>query len=85
MAVQPFGRIIRDARVGKGWSQEALARLVGTTSTHVSRIETGRQTGSIELLSRIARELGIDLNLHDFVQPARGLEDALTEPYTPTP
>ena len=57
-----FGSLIKTERERRGWSQEHLAELVGVSRVQVSRIESGDQVGSIDTLTRIARELALDLN-----------------------
>lgn len=53
------GAQIRAAREPLGLTQQELAREVGVSSQHISRIEGGRVAPSLELLVRIARRLGV--------------------------
>lgn len=46
----------------KGLTQEELAINVGVTRVHISKIESGALTGSIKLLSRIAKELNCSID-----------------------
>ncbi|HEX2755523.1 MAG TPA: helix-turn-helix transcriptional regulator [Candidatus Limnocylindrales bacterium] len=62
-----LGRDIRDARRLAGLSQEQVARAAGISHSHLSRIEHGRVPGiSIELASRIAAAVGLDLSVRTF-------------------
>jgi transcriptional regulator with XRE-family HTH domain len=53
-----LGAVITRARVEKGFSRKVLAEKVGTSSEHLSRIETGRRFPSFSLLTKIAAALG---------------------------
>ncbi len=48
-------------RAEHGLTQEQLARKVGTSCSQISRIESGRQKTSLEMLQRIARALSLKL------------------------
>ena len=47
------GSLIRDARRHKGMSQCDLAKELGTSQGAVTRIESGKQNLSLEMLARI--------------------------------
>lgn len=47
-----------EARIKKGYTQEALARKLKTKQSAVARIESGRVNPSIGLLQKIAEALG---------------------------
>jgi putative transcriptional regulator len=49
---------VRDERVARSLTQEALARLVGVSRKTVNTIETGRYVPSTILALRLARALG---------------------------
>lgn len=56
-----LGRVMAEARVAAGLSQETLGRLTGLGQTAISRIESGqRRVDAIELV-HIAEELGVDV------------------------
>jgi transcriptional regulator with XRE-family HTH domain len=40
--LQHLGAVLRDARVGRGWSQRDLERRSGVDQTTISRLENGR-------------------------------------------
>jgi transcriptional regulator with XRE-family HTH domain len=54
-----LGLNIRVRRVELGISQEELARLIGTSASHLSGIEHGRHNTSIDHLQRLAVALDI--------------------------
>ena len=43
-------------------TQVALAKNAGTSAAYLSQIETGRRTGSVKLLRRLADALGVELD-----------------------
>lgn len=51
---------LRAMRLSKGLSQARLASLVGTTQSHIARIESGAPDVQISTLTRIAQALGAD-------------------------
>lgn len=59
---QITGRIIRDLRQQKGWSQEVLSGLAGIARSHLSEIETGEKNANVDTLWRIADALGIRMS-----------------------
>jgi transcriptional regulator with XRE-family HTH domain len=56
-----FGSAVRDARLRRGWSQEALADECGLHRTYIGSVERGERNVSIENVARIAWALGIDV------------------------
>lgn len=55
----PVGQHIRELRKGKGIGLKPLARLVGVTHSHLSRLERGEVQASQDLLNRIAEALDV--------------------------
>lgn len=53
---------IRVWREYRGLSQQALASSVGISSSYLSQLETGKRTGTAEVLSTIAAKLRVDLD-----------------------
>jgi len=51
----PMKNIIRELRAERGWSQAALADLLGVSRQTVNAIETGRYDPSLPLAFAIAR------------------------------
>ena len=56
---ESIGRRIKYYRTQQGLSQEALAEQSGTIHKHISNIETGVRTPSLELLISIANALDV--------------------------
>jgi transcriptional regulator with XRE-family HTH domain len=55
------GRNVRHLRRQRGWSQEALAELVGNTSKHVGQIERGEVNVTLDILTAVAAALGVNV------------------------
>ena len=53
---------LRVWREHRGLTQEALAAAAGVGKSHVSRIESGRKTGTLDTLRRLAAALRVDLD-----------------------
>ncbi|MDD6289075.1 MAG: helix-turn-helix transcriptional regulator [Eggerthellales bacterium] len=53
-----LGAAIRERREAQGLSQEKLALMIGSSKSHIWRVETGRVGVGIDDLSRIADALG---------------------------
>lgn len=66
MTLEP-GRLLREARVRHGVSQERLAIRAGTTQSAISRIEQERVSPTVDTLRELLHLLGEDLVLG--VQP----------------
>ncbi len=56
------GRIIRDLRRKRGWSQEVLSGLAGIARSHLSEIETGDKNANVDTLWRVADALGVRMS-----------------------
>lgn len=59
------GDTVRTLRLRKGWSQIQLAKELGTSQSHVARIERGTENLVIETCRRLCGVLGIDMNTLD--------------------
>lgn len=57
-----FGRQVRVAREGNGWSQARLAQEIGLDASGVSRLEAGRKKLGLSEAVRIAEALGVSLD-----------------------
>ncbi|HWT91213.1 MAG TPA: helix-turn-helix domain-containing protein [Solirubrobacterales bacterium] len=62
MPLEP-GRLLREARIRHGVSQERLAIRAGTTQSAISRIEKERVSPSVQTLAGLLHLLGEDLVL----------------------
>lgn len=56
-----IGRKIRQLRQAKGWTLVELTRRTGVALSSLSRIETGKMTGTLESHLAMARSLGVRL------------------------
>lgn len=56
-----LGSAVREKREAQGLSQERLALMVGSSKSHIWRIETGRVGVGIDDLARIADALGVQV------------------------
>ncbi|RUQ35512.1 MAG: XRE family transcriptional regulator [Candidatus Competibacteraceae bacterium] len=59
------GDTVRTLRLRKGWSQSRLAEVLGTSQSHVARIERGTENLSLETCRKLCDALGIDMNALD--------------------
>ncbi|HET7119640.1 MAG TPA: helix-turn-helix domain-containing protein [Solirubrobacterales bacterium] len=62
MTIEP-GRLLREARLRHGLSQERLAIRAGTTQSAISRIEQERGSPSVKTLAELLHLMGEDLVL----------------------
>ena len=56
-----IGKLIRDARQHRGWTQAQLAEALGTSQSAVNRIERGNQNISLEMIARIGEALDSEI------------------------
>lgn len=54
------GRAIRRHRLARGFSQERLAELAGSSGKHLGEIERGQVNVTLDILGRIADALAVD-------------------------
>lgn len=52
---------VKEHRTARGWSQEYLAKLAGTTKGYISQIETGKRDPSAETLRSLAAAFDVDV------------------------
>ena len=57
-----IGRRVKELRLQKGFSQEALAEQIDMSVSYISRIETAKKQASLEALVRIANVLGVTMD-----------------------
>ena len=65
------GQRIRNYRIGKNLSQEALAELAGCHPTYIGQVERGEKNATLESIARICAALDLPLS-----QLFEKLEDA---------
>jgi UDP-N-acetylglucosamine 1-carboxyvinyltransferase len=56
-----IGKLIRDARQHRGWTQLQLAEALATSQSAVNRIERGNQNISLEMIARIGEALDSEI------------------------
>lgn len=56
-----IGKLIRDARKHRGYTQTQLADVLGTSQSAINRIERGHQNLSLEMLARIGEALDSEI------------------------
>jgi UDP-N-acetylglucosamine 1-carboxyvinyltransferase len=65
-----IGKLIRDARQHRGWTQQQLADVLNTSQSAVNRIERGHQNITLEMMARIGEAL--DSEIVSFGPPLQG-------------
>ena len=70
------GREIRRRRESQGLTLQVLADMVGTSYTHIWKVENGKVSVGLDLLGRIASAL--DVPLRELVDPALVDDETLT-------
>lgn len=55
------GRAVRRYRLARGFSQERLAELTGSSGKHVGAIERGQANVGLDVLGRLAAALSVDV------------------------
>ncbi|MGH3446459.1 MAG: helix-turn-helix domain-containing protein, partial [Nocardioidaceae bacterium] len=56
-----IGKLIRDARKHRGWTQSQLAEVLNTSQSAINRIERGHQNLTLEMLARIGEALDSEI------------------------
>jgi transcriptional regulator with XRE-family HTH domain len=69
-AREAFAANLRHYRLAKGFSQEALAEIVGLHRTYVGSVERGERNISIDNIERFA--LALQLPITDLLKPPHG-------------
>ena len=62
-SVSETGRMLRDARVKRGWTQGRLGRSAGLPQSVISAYESGAREPSFSAMRRLVRAMGMDLTL----------------------
>jgi transcriptional regulator with XRE-family HTH domain len=76
-----LGTRLREWRDKRGYTQENLADLLGISSQQIYRYESGKNDPTADLLSRMAKTLGVsaDFLLGLVDDPSTHLEEELTQ------
>lgn len=56
---EAFGRVVREARLNAGLSQERLGLTAKIHPTYVSQLERGVKSPSLEIIGALAKALGV--------------------------
>lgn len=56
---QAFGQVVRELRVARALSQEALADLCQMSRPYVSRLETGKNSPTLSMVFQLAQALQV--------------------------
>ena len=59
------GDTVRTLRLRRGWSQSRLAEAIGSSQSHIARIERGTENLAIQTCRRLCEVLEIDMNTLD--------------------
>jgi predicted ATPase/class 3 adenylate cyclase len=59
-ATEPFGTLLRAARLAAGWTQEALAERAGVSVRNIQSLEAGLNRPQRDTAQRLATALGLD-------------------------
>jgi len=60
-----FGKIVREMRLKRNWTQDYLAAELGVDAAFISRIERGMKNPSLETVLRLASALNVKLRFGD--------------------
>lgn len=62
-----LGQRIQEVRKGKGWSQEILSEKAETSQNYLSRIESGKENPTLDMLIKLALALEVEMwEMFDF-------------------
>ncbi|MCR6629358.1 MAG: helix-turn-helix domain-containing protein [Magnetospirillum sp.] len=64
---EQFGRLLREARMTKGLTQEELAFRAGMSVPYLSEVERGRPSPSLTMMVDLA--IALEIHLADLVRP----------------
>ena len=56
----PASSVIRQHRLAQGLTQKQLADICGVTRTHITNLETGEFSPSVDVAKKIGQALGFD-------------------------
>lgn len=57
-----LGKLVREWRTTRGYSQESFAYRCGIHRTYMTHIERGTRMPSIDVVARLARGLGVEVS-----------------------
>lgn len=53
---------IKELRSGRGWTQDALAEMLGASKSHVSEMESGKKKPSHPMMDRLCQVFSVPLS-----------------------
>jgi len=59
--VRPAASLLRELRMQSGTSLRGVASDIGVAPSHLSRLERGEKTGSVEMVTRLATYYGVEV------------------------
>lgn len=74
-----FHEYLRETRISLGLSISSLSEITGISTSHISRIESGKRKPSLEALEKLAESLELDFK--ETVKQADMLEKASSSIY----
>lgn len=54
---------LRQARIAKHMTQQAVAELAGTKRSNISRMESGKYNPSLDFMVKVAEAMDLELNI----------------------
>ncbi len=60
---QKFGDNMKKIRLGKGMSQGDICRALGLDRAYISNVENSKQNLTISTMERVAKALGVNINI----------------------
>ncbi|MBR0429377.1 MAG: helix-turn-helix transcriptional regulator [Lachnospiraceae bacterium] len=54
---------LRQARIAKHMTQQAVAELAGTQRSNISRMESGKYNPSLDFMVKVAEAMDLELNI----------------------
>ena len=70
---QLIGETVEHMRLEKGWTQEELAKMVGSSQSAIHRIEKGGQNVSLGMIKKLSEALGNQiLSINDSASQSLG-------------
>lgn len=60
-----FGKIVRELRLQRNWTQDDLAAELGVDAAYISRIERGQKNVSLETVIRLSAVFGVKVLFGD--------------------
>lgn len=59
---QAYGAVLRECRKNKKWSQDALGFEAGVDGSHISLLELGHKSPTLDTMEKLAIAMGLNLS-----------------------